>query len=85
MVRRDGAEIRKERMQEIARTVQSLLMKHGKLSFSKTVATFQYETGLTKQKIIEYLEIMEGLGHFVLDKEGDKIRKASEGEKEVKD
>ena len=79
MVRRDGAAIRKERMQEIARTVQSLLMKHGELSFSRTVATFQYETGLTKQKINEYFEIMESLEHFVLDKEGDKIKKGFEG------
>jgi hypothetical protein len=85
MVRRDGAAIRKERMQEIARTIQRLLQNHSELSFSRTVSTFAYETGLTKEKINEYFEIMEGLGHFVLDKEGDKIKRAFEAEKEVED
>jgi hypothetical protein len=79
MVRRDGAEIRKERIQEIARLVQRLLHSHGEISFSKTLATFQYEFGLTKEKLTEYLEILEGLGQFILDKEHDKICSIKEG------
>ena len=76
MVRRDGAEVRKDRIQEIARLVQRSLHNHGEISLSKTVATFQYEFGLTKEKIMEYLGVLEGLGQFVLEKEYDKIRKA---------
>ena len=79
MVRRDGAEVRKERIQEIARLIQRSLLNHGKISLSKTVATFQYEFGLTKEKVIEYLGILEGLGQFVVEKERDKIRRTGEG------
>lgn len=73
MVRRDGAAIRKERIQEIARKIQSLLCDHNELSLSKTVAVLQYEFGLTKDKIMEYLCILEDLGQFILDIKGDKI------------
>lgn len=75
MVKRDGAAIRKERIQEIAKTIQSLLHKQSEISLSKTVAILQYEFGLTKVKILEYLRILEVLGQFTLDIEGDKIRK----------
>lgn len=75
MVRRDGAEIRKERIQEIARVIQRLLHNHSEILLSKCLATFQYEFGLTKEKIMEYLEVLEGLGQFTLDKEHDKIKK----------
>lgn len=79
MVRRDGAATRKDRMQEIARKIHSLLANQGELSLSKTVAMLQYQYGLTKGKIIEYLEILETLGHFTIDVEGDRIQKISEG------
>ncbi len=79
MVRRDGAAVRKERIQEIARKIQSLLHKQTEISLSKTVAILQYEFGLTREKIMEYLRIVEVLGHFTLDIEGDKIRKMTEG------
>lgn len=78
MVRRDGAAIRKERIQEIARFIQRSLCNHGGISLSKTIASLEYEFGLTKEKIMEYLSILEALGQFVLDKEHDKIRKVSE-------
>ena len=80
MVRRDGAEIRKERIQEIARIIQRSLQNHNEIALSKTVITFQYELGLTKEKIIEYLEILDGLGQFILDKEHDKILKITEAD-----
>lgn len=76
MVRRDGAEIRKERMQEVARIIQRRLLNEKELSLSKTVAFLQYEMGLTKEKLTEYLGILESLGQFVLEKEKDRIRKA---------
>ena len=79
MVRRDGAEVRKERIQEIARLIQRSLHAHGELSQSKTIATIQYEFGLTRDKIQEYIGILEGLGQFVIDKEQDKIKKLTDG------
>lgn len=78
MVRRDGAAIRKERIQEIARFIQRSLLNHRELSLSKTLATLQYEFGLRSEKTMEYLNILEDLGQFTLDSEGDKIKKISE-------
>ena len=78
MVRRNGAAIRKERIKEIAKFIQRLLHNRGEISLSKTVATLQYEFGLTKEKIREYLEILEELGYFVVDDKEDKIRNVSE-------
>jgi hypothetical protein len=75
MVRRDGAEIRKERIQDIAKNIHRLLLNHGELQLSKVLAGLQYEYGLTREKLIEYLEILEGLGHFILYREHDKIGK----------
>ena len=78
MGRRNGAATRKQRMQEIAKEIHRLLQKHGEISLGKTVSFFAYALGLTKEKVLEYLRILEDLGHFVIDVEGDKIRKASE-------
>ena len=49
MVRRDGAEIRKERMQEVARLIHRTLANEKQVSLSKTLALLQYEFGLTKE------------------------------------
>ena len=62
MVRRDGAEVRKERIQEIARLVHRSIHRNGWVSYSKTLATLQYEFGLTRDKLQDYLGILEGLG-----------------------
>jgi hypothetical protein len=75
MVRRDGAEIRKERMEEIARIIQRSLSNESELIFSKTVSTLAYKFGLKPERISEYLEILDDLGQFVLDKEHDLIKK----------
>ena len=79
MVRRDGAEVRKERIQEIARLIHRSLHSHGEISLSKTLATIQYEFGLTRDKIQDYLAILEGLGQFQIEKEEDKIKKITDG------
>ena len=79
MVRRDGAEIRRERIQQIARLIQSSLQKSPEISLSKTLATLQYQFGLKKDKLMEYLSILEDLGQFTIDNDGDKIKKISEG------
>jgi hypothetical protein len=78
MVRRDGAAIRKERIQEMARFIQRPLLNHRELSLSKTLAALQYEFGLRSEKIMEYLRILEDLGQFTLDIDRDKIKKISE-------
>lgn len=84
MVRRDGAAIRRERMEEIARTIQRNLHNHEEIPLSQNVAFFAYSLGLTKPKITEYLKILEELGQFILDFERDRIRKAThEEEKNV--
>ena len=83
MFRRDGAEIRKQRIQEVARFIQRTLLNEKTLSLSKTIALLQYEFGLTKGKLMEYLTILESLGRFVIEKEQDRIRRI--GESEAKD
>jgi len=83
MVRRDGAAIRKERIQEMARFIQRSLLNHQAISLSKTVAMLQYEFGLTKEKILEYFQVLEDLGQFTLDLEGDRIEKAETKEDEA--
>ena len=84
MVGRDGAATRKERLKEIARYIQSALYAaKGEISFSKTVAYFQYEMGLTEVKIQEYFEVLKNLGQFVLDFEHDKIKRVNEGENQT--
>ena len=77
MVRRDGAEIRKERMQEVARLIHRTLANEKEASLSRTLALLQYEFGLTKEKLMEYLTILESLGHFIVEKEQDKLKKIS--------
>ena len=67
MVRRDGAEVRRERIQKIGRRVLALLHEKGdRIPLGKTVSRLAYEFGLTKEKIIEYLKILEDLDRFVL-------------------
>jgi protein-disulfide isomerase-like protein with CxxC motif len=80
MVGRDGAEARKERLQRIARFIQAALHKEGEIQLTKTVAVLQYDMGLTREKLQEYLEILRDLGQFVMDFEHDKIKKVIEEE-----
>ena len=80
MVRKDGAEARKERLQQIARAIQAALHKEDELSLSKLMATLQYDLGLTRDRVQEYLEILENVGQFEIDKQGDKIRRVRESE-----
>ena len=85
MARRDGAEVRKDRIKEITRKVLSLLQNHGKIPLSKTSALLEYETGLTHEKIMEYLKIAEAVGRFVIDVEKDEIREITDTPEEEGD
>jgi len=75
MVRRDGAEARKERIEKIARSIQATLHTEKELKLSKTLAVLEYDTGLTEDKLMEYIEIIEKLGQITIDMENDKIKK----------
>lgn len=83
MVRRDGAAIRKQRIQEIGRRIMSKLHNHGEIPLSKTIATLQYEIGLTKEKLMEYLGILEAMERFKIEVEGNRIRKVTQEEENV--
>jgi len=78
MTRRDGAEMRKERIQEIAQDMLKALNRQQQLPLSETLAALQYKHGLTKEKILEYMSIMEKLRQFTIDHEHDRILKQSE-------
>lgn len=78
MVRKDGAEARKERMEQIAKRIMAKLSMEKEISLSKETAEIEYEFGLRKERIMEYLEILEKLTRFVLDKDNDKIKKITE-------
>ena len=61
MVRKDGAEARKERIAKIAANTQAALYLNkdlGYISLKKTVAKHELETGLTREKIMEYLALL---------------------------
>lgn len=78
MVRRDGAEARKERIAQIARSIQASLFQSKEAGFiplKKTVALLMYETGLTKEKITEYLQLLQETDQVELDLEKDQIRR----------
>ena len=80
MVRKDGAEARKERIAKIAANVQAALYQNkdvGYISLKKTVAKQELESGLTHQKIMEYLALLVEADQFEMDLENDKIRKLS--------
>jgi len=81
MVRQDGAELRKQRISQIAQSVQKSLNKQNPLPLSQSLATIQYETGLTKEKVMEYLKLMESIGQFVLDIENDMILRVDVAER----
>jgi hypothetical protein len=84
LVRRDGAEARKERITMIARTIQAALHKKKdngepeELQLDKTVARLSIETGLTREKLMEYLFLLESDEQFTLDMDNNKIRRTTE-------
>jgi metal-responsive CopG/Arc/MetJ family transcriptional regulator len=75
LVRRDGAEARKERLERIARRIMAKLNKENEISLSEEIAEIQYESGLTKEKVVEYLQILEKLQRFIIDGDRDRIKR----------
>ena len=81
MVRKDGAEARKERIAKIATNTQAALYQNkemGYISLRKTVAKQELETGLTREKIMEYLALLVEADQIEIDVERDQIRKFSD-------
>jgi len=78
MVRKNGAEVRRQRIQEIGKYILAKLHDHHEISLSKTLAALQYEFGLTKEKLIEYLSILQNVDRFIIYAEDDKIKRVDE-------
>ncbi len=84
MVRKDGAFTRQQRIQEMTSfVVGQLAGAKGELPLSKTVALLAYKKGLTKDKVVEYLELAADLDRFVISKETDKILSLAKAEKSL--
>ena len=80
MVRMDGAETRKARIAEVARIVMSLLFQNkeaGWIPLKRTVAKIEVETGLTRPKVMEYLQLKNDEGVFELNEAEDRIKHVS--------
>jgi hypothetical protein len=83
MVRMDGAEARKERIGHIAKAIQAALFQNkeaGWISLQKTVSKIMIDTGLTKNKVMEYLELLTAAAQFELDEKNDRITRVSVSE-----
>ncbi|MGD0449915.1 MAG: hypothetical protein ABSA79_02525 [Candidatus Bathyarchaeia archaeon] len=76
MVRKDGAEARKDRISQIAQTIQACLFQNketGEVPLRKVLARIMIDTGLTKDKVLEYLQLLNDAGQFELDEKNEKI------------
>lgn len=80
MVRMDGAETRKARIAEVAKIVMALLYQNkeaGWIQLKSTVAKIMVETGLTKPKVMEYLQLKNDEGIFEVNEAEDRIKRAT--------
>ena len=80
MVRRDGAEARKERIAQIARSIQAALFQNKEtrwIPLSKTVSLIMIDTGLRKDTVMEYIQLLSDAEQFSLDKSKDKISRVN--------
>jgi len=76
MVRMDGAEARKERIAQIKKMIQARLNENknvGYIQLKRTVAEIMIDTGLTKIKVMEYLQLLNDSGEFEINEAEDKI------------
>jgi hypothetical protein len=82
MVKGDGAQRRKERLEEIAKFVQAALHQSKEagdegISLSKTVVQLMLLTGLKELTVKEYLGLLEKAGQFEMNVQADKIHRAA--------
>jgi hypothetical protein len=74
----DGASRRRDRIAEIARSVQSALFQAKPLDWvplKELVATISIQTGLVPSRILQYLALLNDAGMFELDVDEGKIKK----------
>jgi hypothetical protein len=79
-MRNDGVDARKERIQAVVRKIVASLTANkdvGSISLDTIIADIQYEEGLTGKRIIEYAEVGEKRGLYILDKENNQIRRVT--------
>lgn len=82
MIKKDGAETKRERIAKMAQMIHAWLhqAKEQGLNYiplKKTAAKLEFEFGLTKEKIMMYLEVIEQNDQIEIDAEIDQIRKLS--------
>ena len=78
MRRNDGVEVRKVRIQKVVHTIVAALNQNketGWIQRDRTIADIEYEEGLTKKRILEYAEIGEKRGLYVIDVRNNQIVK----------
>jgi len=74
----DGADKKKERYAKLARFVQALLNQNREVPLNQSVARFAVMEGLSRSRVLEYLEDLEATGDqaFAMDRQNDKIRRS---------
>lgn len=79
MVGKDGAEVRRGRIERIAQAVQKALYqnKGEPIALRKTVVHLSIKEGNTKERILDYLKDLAEDGEFELDLENDRIKKVT--------
>ena len=83
MVNRDGAEVRRQRIADMAKTVQAALTKNkAPIPLLRTIAILSVKLGLSKERVREYLEDLEATGeqNFEIDNDKDEIRRVTADE-----
>ncbi len=73
----DGADKKRERYDRLARFTQGLLNEFKEIPLTQTAARFAVKEGLSRPRVIEYLEDLQATGDqgFEVDKVNDKIRR----------
>ena len=78
-IRNDGVDARKTRIHQVVEKITSLLNANKDIKWiplKRTFAEIEYETGLTKQKILVYAGLGVERGIYLIDEKNDQIRKA---------
>jgi hypothetical protein len=80
MTRNDGVEVRRERIAPINQSIMALFNNNKEKTefpLDTILAEIEYNTGLTKKRILEYLSIGEKRGLFILDIANNRIRRTA--------
>jgi hypothetical protein len=78
----DGAELRRRRLEEFAQLTQAALFQAkeiGSIPLNSHVCRLMLKSGLTRGRVIEMLQLLNGCGMFELDLVNDKITRTVSG------